>query len=111
MKRAASERRREYNEEQRDEYENYLEEDRDGKTTSQTPAHAFRKPNTLTTWLNKQRIKKQLNSFSSDLERMIPPDHRTPHAFKASICGPLKADNHPQSGQKAVIWLQSQFLN
>ncbi|XP_005808085.2 LOW QUALITY PROTEIN: unique cartilage matrix-associated protein [Xiphophorus maculatus] len=29
MKRAASERRREYNEEQRDEYENYLEEDRD----------------------------------------------------------------------------------
>ncbi|XP_012706944.2 upper zone of growth plate and cartilage matrix associated a [Fundulus heteroclitus] len=29
MKRAASERRREYNEEQRNEYENYVEEDRD----------------------------------------------------------------------------------
>lgn len=29
---AADERRREYNEEQRNEYENYVEEDRDGKT-------------------------------------------------------------------------------
>lgn len=31
---SANERRREYNEEQRNEYENYLEEDRDGKTCS-----------------------------------------------------------------------------
>lgn len=29
---AVNERRREYNEEQRDEYENYVEEERDGKT-------------------------------------------------------------------------------
>lgn len=30
-----NERRREYNEEQRDEYENYVEEERDGKTWMQ----------------------------------------------------------------------------
>lgn len=35
MKLAATEQRREYNEEQRNEYENYAEEDRDGELWTQ----------------------------------------------------------------------------
>lgn len=41
VKIAASERRREYNEEQRNEYENYVEEDRDGKNLQLTKVEAI----------------------------------------------------------------------